>query len=162
MTSIRNWLLAAFVVAGLAAALPANQAEATLGMLPHCVGTDNCGLGGAGMALGDGATNVVINPALATRLGDQFMVSAGWFHADVNGEVHGSCAAGANCSGGQESDASEFPNGSLGMNVTFGDGWAFNFSAYPGGGGETDWARPRTGANGGVTPGQTHQLTTID
>ncbi len=122
---------------------PLNHANATNGQLPTCVGTYKCGMGGAGLTIASDPTAAAINPALAARMGNSAIINAGWFHADVERQISGT--AGANTLGGkQKSDASDFANGSLGVNYVLENNMAINVSIYPGGGGATDWDHART------------------
>jgi long-chain fatty acid transport protein len=147
-------LLATSALAGLP-----RDAAATNGMNPICYGTDNCGMGGAGIALGGNAAGAILNPALSGRAGREILVSAGWLHANVTGQVKGT-ANGNNTSSPQDSEASDFPDGTLAINWKHNDQWAFNFSAFPGGGGATDWEHRRTGAGFGNNGGHDHQIRT--
>ncbi len=143
-------LLAATALAGLP-----RDAAATIGMNPICYGTDNCGMGGAGIALGGNTAGAILNPALSGRAGKELLISAGWLHANVTGQVKGGGAVAAaggavvanNQGSPQDSDASDFPDGTVALNWKFNDAWAGNFSIFPGGGGATDWPQARTAAN---------------
>ena len=140
------------------AALP-NAASATNGMNPICYGTDNCGMGGAGIALGGNASSAILNPALSARGGRELFVSMGWMHADVSGNTQGNAYNGIATQ--QDSSASDFPDGTLSLNWKFNDQWAANISAFPGGGGATDWQYPRTGAGiGNTNRNYDHQIRT--
>ena len=134
-------LLAATALSGLP-----RDAAATNGMNPICYGTDNCGMGGAGIALGGNTAGAILNPALSGRAGKELLISAGWLHANVTGQVK-NAALGNNQPGTQDSNASDFPDGTLALNWKFNDQWAANLAAFPGGGGATDWPERRTGAN---------------
>jgi len=140
--------------AAVVSMMPFQSAKATIGMIPQCIGTYNCGMGGAGIALGTDATSAVNNPALGGRMNNDAMLSAGWFHAEVIG-ILGEGANNIPNSVGknvkQDSDAKEFANGALGVNYRLDDKWSFNISLFPGGGGATDWELSRTaaGANAG-------------
>ena len=79
-TKIKVSVLTAAAVAMFA---PLNQANATNGQLPTCVGTYKCGMGGAGLTIASDPTAATINPALAARMGNSAIINAGWFHADV-------------------------------------------------------------------------------
>ncbi len=140
------------------AALP-NAASATNGMNPICYGTDNCGMGGAGVALGKNTAGAILNPALSGRAGKELLVSMGWLHADVEGQVRGTSGLGGaenNKTTSQDSRASDFADGTLALNWKFNEQWAVNLAAFPGGGGATNWKDPRT------TPGAggDHQIRT--
>jgi hypothetical protein len=90
------------------------------------------------------------------------MVSMGWFNADVSGFMNGVSTIGVGnknaSSFDNESDASNFFNGLAGINYRLSDKFAVNLSFYPGGGGATDWDRPRTGATGGADDGSDYQI----
>jgi long-chain fatty acid transport protein len=134
-------LLAATALAGLP-----RDAAATNGMNPICYGTDNCGMGGAGFAVTGNAAGAILNPALSGRTGRELLVSVGWLHADVTGQVKDGVAAQGvnNQAASQESGAENFADGTLAINWKFNDQWAVNFSAFPGGGGATEWVNSRT------------------
>ena len=138
-------LLAATALAGL----PRNAA-ATNGMNPICYGTDNCGMGGAGIAVTGNTAGAILNPALSGRTGRELLVSLGWLHADVTGQVkNGNAGQGANNQPAtQESGAENFADGTIALNWKFNDQWAANLAAFPGGGGATEWTFPRTNGFG--------------
>ena len=147
-------LLAATALSGLP-----RDAAATNGMNPICYGTDNCGMGGAGIALGGNTAGAILNPALSGRAGKELLISAGWLHANVTGQVK-NAALGNNQPGTQDSNASDFPDGTLALNWKFNDQWAANLAAFPGGGGATDWPERRTGAGIGNNGPFDHQIRT--
>lgn len=134
--------------------IPWQPAKATMGMLPQCVGTYNCGMGGAGLALGTDATSAVINPALGSRMNNDAMLSVGWFSAQVKGTLNGNYANPTYKGTEQKSDASQFANGALGVNYRLTPKWSANLSFFPGGGGATDWKYSRTGALGSADTSQ--------
>ena len=147
-------LLAATALSGLP-----RDAAATVGMNPICYGTDNCGMGGAGIALGGNTAGSILNPALSGRAGKELLISAGWLHADVSGNTSGSGLAGNTAQ--QDSRANDFADGTFALNWKFNDAWAANFSIFPGGGGATNWKFARTGANAGNNGGPfDHQIRT--
>lgn len=166
IANLRGISFFSMMVAG-AVSFGANQASATNGMLPYCAGTAKCGMGGAGMALATDAVSTSVNPALAARMGDNVHVSVGWMGADVHATVRGgACSggatAGANCGRGpQESDASNFLDGSFGINYRLSPEWGVNLAFFPVGGGATDWEHPRTGsvAGGLAKGGMDHTVT---
>ncbi len=131
-------------VAAIAAVLPMQQANATVGQLPACIGTYKCGMAGAGLSIASDPTAAAINPALIGRMDNSAIISMGWFHADVERDLTGTYA---NTAGGkQKSNTDDFVNGSLGVNYRLDDNYAVNLSVYPGGGGATNWTNSRTGA----------------
>ena len=130
------------VAAFAASMMPAGQAHATFGMLPHCVGTVKCGMGGAGSAKAAAAVDASINPALAGKMGNEYQINLGWFWADVRGTT-----GMVESLGRMKSGASDFPNGSLGVNYKIDDKKSFNLSIVPGGGGASDWPTGRQGGN---------------
>ena len=147
------------VLAGGAAIL-AQPAQATYGQIMQCIGTNNCGMAGAGLTIAQDATSAALNPALGARLGNEAMFSMGWFNADVSRHIEGT-THGYNTGSDVHSAASNFFNGSAGVNYRINDKFAVNLSFYPGGGGATDWGMPRTGNNGGAggaADGQDHQI----
>lgn len=129
------------------AALP-NAASATNGMNPICYGTDNCGMGGAGVALGGNTAGSILNPALSGRAGKELLISAGWLHADVTGQVK-TAANGNNKAASQDSQLTDFADGTLALNWKLNEAWAVNLAAFPGGGGATKWKDPRTATGAG-------------
>jgi len=144
------------VLAGGAAIL-AQPAQATYGQIMQCVGTNNCGMAGAGLGIAQDATS-----------GNEAMVSMGWFNADVAAHLDGNSTITAGIPGAgymnigpddNESRANNFFNGSAGGNYRLSDKIAVNLSFYPGGG-ATDYDRPRTssGVNGGAVDGTDHQI----
>ncbi|MCW8861763.1 MAG: hypothetical protein OQK07_04995, partial [Rhodospirillales bacterium] len=144
MNSAKKTLLAA--TAAVAAVLPLHQAKATNGMLSHCVGTDSCGMGGAGMALGGNAVSAAVNPALAGKSGNQVMLNAGWFRAERTMDSNGGMGT---TDGTITSQNPDFPNGSLGVNYVIDPQWSVNVAMFPGGGGAVKYspqARINTGS----------------
>ncbi|NQV46361.1 MAG: hypothetical protein HQ504_01120, partial [Rhodospirillaceae bacterium] len=132
-------------VAAIAAVLPMQQANATVGQLPACIGTYKCGMAGAGLSIASDPTAAAINPALIGRMDNSAIISMGWFHADVERDLTGTYA---NTAGGkQKSNTDDFVNGSLGVNYRLDDNYAVNLSVYPGGGGATNWNDSRTSGN---------------
>lgn len=120
--------------------MAAGSANATNGMLPHCVGTAKCGMGGAGSAVARSAVDAAAqNPALAARMGNTYQINLGWFWADVYGN-----SAQNGKSTWEKSGADNFPNGSFGVNYVIDSETAFNISVVPGGGGASDWPTSRT------------------
>jgi len=131
------------VAAVAATMMTTGAANATNGMLPHCVGTVKCGMGGAGSALAGAAVDAAINPALSGQMGNEYQVNMGWFWANVRGESTLSAVRGE-----QKSAAGDFANGSFGVNYKIDDTIAVNVSLAPGGGGASDWTNPRSNATG--------------
>lgn len=151
-------LLATGVALGASAFL-VTPAHATIGMLMHCQGTENCGTGGAGMAFAQGPVDAALNPALGAKLGNQAEIAMGWFWANVKANISGAAIpAYGNAhianrdTGWQKSGADNFPNGSLAVNYKLDDKWSANLSIYPGGGGAASWKYSRTnfGTSGGT------------
>ena len=138
MTSNFKLTLLSSVAAAAVTMMAAGTANATFGMLPHCVGTVKCGMGGAGSAKAAAAVDAAANPALAAKMGNTYQVNLGYFKADVKGmSTFGSGTE-------QTSSADGFPNGSLGVNYKLDENSSFNLSIVPGGGGASDWASSRT------------------
>jgi len=140
MTSNFKFTLLSGIAAAAVTMMTAGAANATNGMLPHCVGTVKCGMGGAGSAKAGAAVDAAINPALAARMGNTYQVNLGWFWADVKG----TSTFGANTE--EKSGADNFPNGSMGVNYVIDADTAFNISIVPGGGGASEWPTSRTNA----------------
>lgn len=141
MKSSFKLTLLSSVTAAAATLMTAGLANATNGMLPHCVGTVKCGMGGAGSAIPGAAVDAAMNPALAGGLGNTYQVNLGWFFADVKGR---SSSAASTTPYMQKSAADNFPNGSIGVNYTIDEKLSVNMSIVPGGGGASDWANPRS------------------
>lgn len=157
MTSTFKLKLMTGVAAAAVTVMTAGTANATFGMLPHCVGTVKCGMGGAGSAKAGAAVDAAMNPALAAKMGNTYQVNLGWFAAKVRGE---STFSGAGNRGEQKSGADGFPNGSLGVNYTIDANTAFNISIVPGGGGASDWSKSRSfGAGAGSATTDDQQVT---
>ncbi|MHA1598155.1 MAG: OmpP1/FadL family transporter [Alphaproteobacteria bacterium] len=144
----RSFIFAA--AAAAAAVVPVKQASATVGQLPLCIGTYKCGMAGAGLTIASDPTAATMNPALSARMGNSAIISAGWFHADVERDLSPAASANVNPAGQQTSRASDFFNGSMGINYALENDMTVNVSVYPGGGGATDWDDSRTGGGGGA------------
>jgi|GEM_PF-1499300 len=142
-------VLSTAAIAAMTGLMPTG-AQASNGQLPHCVGTYKCGMGGAGLTIASDPTAATINPALAARMGNEAILNAGWFNADVDGHLAENGGHGSRV-GDTRSDASDFANGSLGVNYKVDDNMGVNISIYPGGGGATDWDNSRTRNFGGGT-----------
>ncbi|MGE5505171.1 MAG: OmpP1/FadL family transporter [Actinomycetota bacterium] len=122
-----------------------NAAWATNGMLPHCTGIINCGMGGAGIAMATDATNLAINPALVGKLKDnELSVSMGWFHPDRSMYPAGGQMANKT-TGPQDSQVTDYPDGSLAGNYRINPEWAVGVALFSAGGGETKYDKSRTG-----------------
>lgn len=146
MTSNFKFTLLSSVAAAAVTVMAAGTASATNGMLPHCVGTAKCGMGGAGSAVARSAVDAAAqNPALAARMGNAYQVNLGWFWADVKGN---SAQDGDLLT--ESSSADSFPNGSFGVNYVIDADTAFNISVVPGGGGASKWPTSRTTNFGGT------------
>lgn len=126
--------------------MTAGTANATFGMLPHCVGTVKCGMGGAGSGRGIAAVDAAVNPAVGTQMGNTYQVNLGYFKAKVTGQTTTTTGGGTEVGPRQSSSADGFPNGSLGVNYVIDDTRTFNITIAPGGGGASKWATPRTAA----------------
>lgn len=90
-------------------------AEASFGLLTHCTGANNCGMGGAGVALPLDATVAAINPAGMGRLDNQYYVSPGWFSGHRTMDIQGNPAV-VNIAGRQNSAKNNFGQMSSGVN----------------------------------------------
>ena len=164
MTALKKTysLLAAGVVLGTAGFI-AKPANATLGMYMHCQGTYNCGMGGAGLAMSQDAISASNNPALGGKMDSEASIAAGWFWADVSGDVNnqGGQASGGgygfynNDTGPQDSSADNFPTGSMAANYRVDDKVSANIAIYPGGGGGSEFKDPRTANSAGGSSGGT-------
>lgn len=152
MTSNFKFMLLSGVAAATVTMMAAGTASATNGMLPHCVSTEKCGMGGAGSAKAASAVDAAMNPALSGLMGNEYQVNMGWFWADVHGESTLSAVRGE-----QKSSADNFPTGSFGVNYKLDDTMALNISVVPGGGGASDWKNPRSNGAGFPLAGNTTQ-----
>lgn len=148
MTSNFKLTLLSSVAAAAVTVMAAGTANATFGMLPHCVGTVKCGMGGAGSGRGIAAVDAAVNPAVGTQMGNTYQVNLGYFKANVTGQAVAdySTVGGPGPSTGprESSSADGFPNGSLGVNYVIDDNRTFNLSIVPGGGGASKWPTSRT------------------
>ncbi|HEY9164027.1 MAG TPA: outer membrane protein transport protein [Magnetovibrio sp.] len=151
MTSNFKLTLLSSVAAAAVTVMTAGTANATFGMLPHCVGTVKCGMGGAGSSRGIAAVDATVNPAVGVQMGNQYQVNLGLFKSNVDGKTMVTRSGVGNRLEGplQESNGT-FPNGSLGVNYVIDDTTTFNLSIVPGGGGASKWNTART-ANFGIT-----------
>ena len=161
MTSNFKLTLLSGVAAAAATMMAASAANASYGMLPHCVGTVKCGMGGAGSAKAGAAVDAAMNPALSAHMGNEYQVNLGWFWADVEGQTmvtNANFAVSREQGTKQTSSADSFPNGSIGVNYKLDDVRTLNISIVPGGGGASKWAESRTanliGANNSVNDDQ--------
>lgn len=154
MTSNFKLTLLSSVAAAAVTVMTAGTANATFGMLPHCVGTVKCAMGGAGSTRGVAAVDAVVNPAVGTQMGNTYQINLGWFKANVTGKTQANYGAGTVRGPIQNSAADSFPNGSLGVNYVLDDNMTFNLSIAPGGGGASKWATPRTAGAGKTTTDQ--------
>jgi len=156
MTSTFKLKLMTGVAAAAVTVMTAGTANATFGMLPHCVGTVKCGMAGAGSGRGVGAVDATVNPAVGTQMGNEYQVNLGYFKAKVRGQTNVSVDNGSTYTQGakESSSADGFPNGSLGVNYVLDGSKTFNVSIVPGGGGASKWATSRTSAAGQTTNDQ--------
>jgi long-chain fatty acid transport protein len=130
-------------LAGLAVSLPASAHN---GMLPYCHGAIDCGMGGAGVAQAHDATSTALNPALAGQMNGEAVLNAGWFHTDRTMNAQGGMADGT--VGTQNSQLTDYPDGSVAANFRLNPQWALGTVFYSGGGGETKYAKRRTSVAG--------------
>jgi len=149
MTSTLKLQLLSGVAAAAVTVMTAGIANATNGMMPACIGTDRCGMGGAGLAMGTSATDAAINPALGANLGNTYQVNLGLFKADIKGATLNGPNASVD-SGAQKTSKSVMPNGSLAVNYVIDDTKNFNIYVGPGGGGAAYWPVSRTGGAASV------------
>jgi len=103
-------LISAILIAG-----GAPTAEAGFGLLTHCTGANNCGMGGAGVALPQDATVAAINPAGMGRLDNQYYISPGWMSGHRTMDIKGNPAV-VNIAGRQNSAKNNFYQMSSGIN----------------------------------------------
>ena len=69
------------VVISVATLTPATAQAQFYGMLAACIGANNCGMAGAGVALPTDASHAIINPSSLARLGNEYYLSPGWVSA---------------------------------------------------------------------------------
>jgi len=154
MNSNFKFTLLSSVAAAAVTVMTAGTANATFGMLPHCVGTVKCAMGGAGSGRGVAAVDASVNPAVGSQMGNTYQINLGYFKAKVTGQVTANYGGGAATTARENSSADGFPNGSFGVNYDMGDNRTFNLSIVPGGGGASKWATPRTSGAGITTNDQ--------
>jgi|TARA_Y100000294_G_scaffold160287_3_gene163755 hypothetical protein len=152
ITKTQTLVAAALLAAGFGA--HSQPAFAENGQLPKCIGTSKCGMGGAGLGLATDALSAAVNPALAARMGSEAVISMGVLFAESEVLIDGT-AFGDNSGAPRSSGARAFANGSMAANYRLNDNVGVNFAFFPGGGGASDWGKPRTGNanNGGVAQG---------
>lgn len=134
------------VVTSLVGVLHATTASATNGFLSHCVGANNCGMGGAGIALPQDATSGALNPALMARVGNQLTVSPGWFHPERYRDmtkVTNSNPVNPAAKKNEDSQVTDFMEGSAGVNYDVAPDWTVGLVAYGSGGMHTKYTVPR-------------------
>lgn len=143
-----RWL--AIIGVSALALLPV-RAWATNGFLSHCIGANNCGMGGAGVALPQDATSAAINPALMGRIENQFFLSPAWFHPvrtrDLSGVSSPNVPAASKTE--QTSKNENFVEGSAGVKYGLTNSIALGVAAYGQGGMATKYDTPRTAAGAG-------------
>jgi long-chain fatty acid transport protein len=64
-----------------AATTPGTAHAQFYGMLAACIGANNCGMAGAGVALPLDASHGIVNPSGIARLGNEYYISPGWLSA---------------------------------------------------------------------------------
>ncbi len=103
---------AAGVIAVLAVTIGSTPAVATDGYFSHGYGTRVKGMGGAGVALPQDSTCVVVNPAGALRVGNRYDIGLALFHPErgyrVDGNPSGAPGTFGLMPGGHESDNLNF------------------------------------------------------
>jgi len=154
------------VLGGALAVLNPGPATAGFGMLAHCVGAINCGMGGAGVALPTDATSGGVNPAGMGRLGNEYYISPGWISGHRTMDVQGNPAV-VNIAGRQNSAKNNFFQMSAGINFRPRANLAYGIVITGVGGMGTKYREPRTlaGKTGGfdntVFYGLVHILPTV-
>lgn len=138
----RITLVAIGLAAAMVVSVTSTPAGANNGMASYCVGTANCGMGGAGIAEANDATNVAINPALSGKLGNEVSLNLGWFHPERT-LGPGSGAMSNTAAGSQTSQLSDYPDGSIGVNARLSPEFAVALAAWAAGGGETKYDKSR-------------------
>jgi len=84
MSKIRSAALAAAtcgIIFWVALLTPRPALAQFYAMLAACVGANNCGMAGAGIAMPMDAAHGVINPSSLARLGNEYYISPGWVSA---------------------------------------------------------------------------------
>ena len=127
----------------------ASTASATNGFMSHCTGANNCGMGGAGIALPQDATGAAVNPALMARVPNEVIFSPGWFHPeryrDLSKVSH--AAVNAAAKNKEQSQVENFMEGSAGFNYGLPNDFTFGVSLYGSGGMHTKYDENRMAAN---------------
>ena len=139
----------ATAIAGLTA-LASSSAWATNGFLSHCTGANNCGMGGAGIALPQDASSAAINPALMGRVSDQVFVSPGWFAPDRYRDLSNAPGGAVNAAAKNKEDSQveNFMEGAMGVNYNINDQLSLGLSIYGSGGMHTKYTEGRVEQNG--------------
>ena len=96
-------------------ALRPESAQAGFGLLSHCTGANNCGMGGAGVAVPLDATAAAQNPAGMGRVDQQYYISPGWMSGHRTIDIQGNPAV-VNVVGRQNSAKNNFGQMSGGVN----------------------------------------------
>ncbi|GAB6054052.1 hypothetical protein JCM17960_28720 [Magnetospira thiophila] len=154
MRVIRH-LIASTALVAAAVSLSGQDAQATNGFLSHCVGVNNCGMGGAGIAMPQDATGAGVNPALMGNIPDQVILSPGWFHPERYRD-QSKVKNGFPFQDPKEwSQVEDFVEGSMGFSSKIDGVWSYGVSLYGSGGMHTKYNSPRinTTAAGQVAAG---------
>ena len=140
------WLTAACFAVGLTAA---SNAFATNGYYTHGTGTKNKSMAGAGIALPEDAIDATNNPAVATEVGDQFVIGAALFspirkYQTTESMANGQCSPGRGCAitigpNNIKSDKNYFVIPHLAWSKQLENDSAFALAFYGRGGMNTTW-----------------------
>jgi len=127
----------------------AGNAFATNGYFTHGTGTKNKAMAGAGIALPEDAIDVVNNPAVATEVGDQFVLGAALFspirkYSTSESMANGGCFPGMGCAitigpNAITSDEEYFVIPHIAKSWQLDNGNAFALAFYGRGGMNTTW-----------------------
>jgi long-chain fatty acid transport protein len=131
------------LIALLAIAIGSMPAVATDGYFSHGYGTRVKGMGGAGVALPQDSTAVIMNPAGALRVGNRYDISMALFHPErgyrVDGNPSGAPGTFGLMPGAHQSDNLNFGVPGLSINHTLGPRAAYAFTITGNGGMNTTY-----------------------
>ncbi|CCQ73280.1 OmpP1/FadL family transporter [Magnetospira sp. QH-2] len=142
MRALRH-LIATTALIAASVGLSGQSAQATNGFLSHCVGVNNCGMGGAGIAMPQDATGAGVNPALMGNIPDQVIFSPGWFHPERYRDLSKTNSGFVNKDAKEWSQVEDFVEGSMGFNTKIDGVWSVGVSMYGSGGMHTKYDSPR-------------------
>jgi long-chain fatty acid transport protein len=146
MRKFFNWFTTTTVIVGLCLA---GNAFATNGYFTHGNGTKNKSMAGAGIALPEDAIDASNNPAVATEVGDQFVIGAALFspirkYQTTESMANGQCFPNMGCAitigpNNIKSDENYFVIPHMAWSKQLNNGNALALSFYGRGGMNTTW-----------------------